>query len=127
MKSISRWQLNGGYRADSGPSRADLRRGALYVASVPDHPIAGGFVIDERQEPEYAAVPWRIVDARVGVVHRLMVHPLCQLFLREENALNQVLMDVDADYVWAPPRNLRRKTRREFRMPSFIFGAFLRC
>jgi ribosomal protein S18 acetylase RimI-like enzyme len=58
--------------------RADLANRALYVASAPGHPVAGVFVIDERQEPEYAAVAWKISGRRVGVVHRLMVHPACQ-------------------------------------------------
>jgi GNAT superfamily N-acetyltransferase len=51
---------------------------ALFVAAAPGHPIAGVFVIDERQEPEYAAVPWTIVGTSVGVVHRLMIHPSVQ-------------------------------------------------
>jgi GNAT superfamily N-acetyltransferase len=58
--------------------RADVQRGACYVASAPGRPVAGGFVIDDRQEPEYAAVPWKIVGSPVGVVHRLMVHPAVQ-------------------------------------------------
>jgi GNAT superfamily N-acetyltransferase len=55
--------------------RDDLRRRALFVASTPGRPIAGQLVIDERQEPEYAAVPWKLAGARVAVVHRVMVHP----------------------------------------------------
>lgn len=60
--------------------RADLAAGALYVAAAAGHPIAGAFVVDERQEPEYANVAWRIVSdgAPVGVVHRLMIDPGCQ-------------------------------------------------
>jgi ribosomal protein S18 acetylase RimI-like enzyme len=58
--------------------RADVDAGSLYVASAAGHPIAGAFVIDERQEPEYADVPWTVRAARVGVVHRLMIHPRCQ-------------------------------------------------
>jgi ribosomal protein S18 acetylase RimI-like enzyme len=57
---------------------ADVRAGALFVAAAEGLPIAGAFVIDERQEPEYAAVPWAVGAPRVGVVHRLMVHPRCQ-------------------------------------------------
>jgi GNAT superfamily N-acetyltransferase len=57
---------------------SDARAGALYVASANGLPVAGAFVIDERQEPEYAAVPWSVDASRVGVVHRLMVHPRCQ-------------------------------------------------
>ncbi|HSZ83335.1 MAG TPA: GNAT family N-acetyltransferase [Polyangia bacterium] len=60
--------------------RADVSAGTSYVAATPDRPVAGAFVVDQREEPEYAAVPWRIVhaDAPVGVVHRLMIHPSCQ-------------------------------------------------
>jgi GNAT superfamily N-acetyltransferase len=59
---------------------ADIDAASLYVAAAPGHPIAGAFVVDQRQEPEYAAVAWRIgeVGAPVGVVHRLMVHPECR-------------------------------------------------
>jgi GNAT superfamily N-acetyltransferase len=65
---------------DETTLRADVDAGTLYVAAAPDHPIAGAFVVDQHQEPEYATVPWRIAPAGapVGVVHRLMVHPSCQ-------------------------------------------------
>jgi GNAT superfamily N-acetyltransferase len=58
--------------------RADVAAGTLYIAAAVGHPIAGAFVVDQRQEPEYTEVPWRLVGAPVGVVHRLMVHPRCQ-------------------------------------------------
>jgi GNAT superfamily N-acetyltransferase len=58
--------------------RADVAAGTLYVAAAPGRPIAGAFAVDQRQEPEYAGVSWRLVGAPVGVVHRLMVHPSCQ-------------------------------------------------
>ena len=58
--------------------RADIAAGSLYVAAAPGHPIAGAFVVDQREEPEYASVAWRLVGAPVGVVHRLMIHPVCQ-------------------------------------------------
>jgi GNAT superfamily N-acetyltransferase len=57
---------------------SDLAGGTLYVASAEGRPVAGAFTIDERQEPEYAAVAWSIRAPRVAVVHRLMVHPVCQ-------------------------------------------------
>jgi GNAT superfamily N-acetyltransferase len=55
--------------------RADVAAGSLFVAAAAGHPIAGAFAVDQRQEPEYAAVAWRLVAAPVGVVHRLMIHP----------------------------------------------------
>jgi GNAT superfamily N-acetyltransferase len=57
---------------------ADVAGGGLYLASAEGLPVAGAFAIDERQEPEYAAVDWSIRSPRVAVVHRLMVHPRCQ-------------------------------------------------
>jgi GNAT superfamily N-acetyltransferase len=57
---------------------ADVAGGSLYVASAQGAPIAGAFAIDERQEPEYAEVPWSVQAPRVAVVHRLMVHPRWQ-------------------------------------------------
>jgi GNAT superfamily N-acetyltransferase len=57
---------------------ADVRGGTLYVASAKGFPIAGAFTINDRQDPEYADVPWTILAPRVAVVHRLMVHPRLQ-------------------------------------------------
>jgi GNAT superfamily N-acetyltransferase len=58
--------------------RADVAAGSLYVAAGPGHPVAGAFVVDQREEPEYADVAWRVAGAPVGVVHRLMIHPTWQ-------------------------------------------------
>jgi GNAT superfamily N-acetyltransferase len=58
--------------------RADVAAGTLYIAAATGRPIAGTFVVDQREEPEYAAVAWRLVGAPVSVVHRLMIHPDCQ-------------------------------------------------
>jgi len=58
--------------------RADVAAGTLYIAATPGHPVAGAFVVDQRQEPEYAGVAWRLEGRDVGVVHRLMVDPRCQ-------------------------------------------------
>jgi GNAT superfamily N-acetyltransferase len=57
--------------------RGDIDAGTLYAAAAPDHPIAGAFVVDQRAEPEYAGVAWR-VGAPASFVHRLMIHPDCQ-------------------------------------------------
>jgi GNAT superfamily N-acetyltransferase len=58
--------------------RADVAAATIYIAAMPGHPIAGAFVVDQRQEPEYAGVAWRFGGSAVGVVHRLMVDPRCQ-------------------------------------------------
>jgi len=58
--------------------QADLDDRALYVASTPTRPLAGAFTLNQRQEPEYAAVAWQIAGAPIAVVHRLMVHPATQ-------------------------------------------------
>jgi ribosomal protein S18 acetylase RimI-like enzyme len=58
--------------------RADVASGTLYVAAAPGRPIAGAFVVDQREEPEYASVAWRLVGKPVRFVHRLMIHPECQ-------------------------------------------------
>ena len=60
------------------PSRdtfsADIGTRTLYLASVdPPGELAGVVVINDYQNPEYAAVPWTIDSVRIGVVHRLMV------------------------------------------------------
>jgi GNAT superfamily N-acetyltransferase len=58
--------------------RTDVAAGTLYVAAAPGRPIAGTFVVDQREEPEYASVAWRLVGKPVRFVHRLMIHPDCQ-------------------------------------------------
>jgi ribosomal protein S18 acetylase RimI-like enzyme len=58
--------------------RADVAAGSLYVAAAAGHPVAGAFVVDRREEPEYAAVDWRVAGGAAGYVHRLMIHPRCQ-------------------------------------------------
>jgi GNAT superfamily N-acetyltransferase len=55
--------------------RADVAAGTLYVAAATERPVAGAFVLDQREEPEYATVAWRLVSKPVRFVHRLMVHP----------------------------------------------------
>jgi ribosomal protein S18 acetylase RimI-like enzyme len=61
-----------------GTLRADVAAGTLHVAAAPGHPIAGAVVVDQREEPEYASVAWRLVGKPVRFVHRLMIHPDCQ-------------------------------------------------
>jgi GNAT superfamily N-acetyltransferase len=56
----------------------DVLGGTLYIASAEGLPVAGAFAMDERQEAEYAGVPWAVETPRVAVIHRLMVHPRCQ-------------------------------------------------
>jgi GNAT superfamily N-acetyltransferase len=56
---------------------SDASAGSLYVASLRTD-IVGALALDERQDAEYEAVPWTMLDGRVAVVHRLMVHPAFQ-------------------------------------------------
>src|SRR5918992_1082460 len=62
------------------PSRAtllaDIQSRSAYVASDGNDALIGFIVLNEYQNPEYAAVPWTINEARTAVVHRLMVHPV---------------------------------------------------
>jgi len=57
--------------------RDDLEAGTLFIGAALGHPLAGAFVVNERPEPEYAAVAWR-GRGRAEFVHRLMVDPACQ-------------------------------------------------
>ena len=57
---------------------ADARDGTLYLASLPEGGLVGCLVLNEYQNPEYAAVPWTIDGTKIAVVHRLMVDPRCQ-------------------------------------------------
>ena len=54
---------------------ADIEGGTIYVASHDSVPVVGAVVLDEHQAPQYSEVPWTIAGGKVGVVHRLMVHP----------------------------------------------------
>jgi ribosomal protein S18 acetylase RimI-like enzyme len=62
---------------DVYPDRATVERdvdeATAFVATLQDVPV-GMAVLNERQEPEYADVPWLYVG-RPAVIHRLMVSP----------------------------------------------------
>jgi GNAT superfamily N-acetyltransferase len=102
---------------------ADVRGAALYVAAVGGRPVAGAFALDERQEPEYAAVAWTTGAGRVGVLHRLMVHPSCQgrglgaLLMRfaEARARRLGCETLRLDAFAANPRALRLYARLGYR------------
>ncbi len=53
---------------------ADLEAGTLFLAGA-GRRLLGMIVLNEHQEPRYAAVDWRFVSTRCLVVHRLCVHP----------------------------------------------------
>jgi ribosomal protein S18 acetylase RimI-like enzyme len=57
---------------------ADLERRSLLVAIDAHEQILGAVTVDARQEPEYAAVAWKLRPPGIGVVHRLMVEPSVQ-------------------------------------------------
>ena len=63
---------------DRSTLQTDVDARTLYVASTPVLPLAGAFTLNQRQDPEYAAVAWQIAGAPIAVVHRLMVHPAAQ-------------------------------------------------
>lgn len=54
----------------------DIKNNSLYLAlsdNVAD--ITGCIVFNEYQDPEYQEIPWQYTGDKIGVVHRLMVHP----------------------------------------------------
>ena len=53
---------------------ADLGAGNLYVRRGEGR-IAGLVVLDQKQDPEYADVPWEHPAEGAGIVHRLMIAP----------------------------------------------------
>ena len=57
---------------------ADVAAATLYTARTADGDVAGIFVVNEYQDPEYGDVGWSIPADRVAVVHRLMVDPAFQ-------------------------------------------------
>ena len=54
---------------------ADVSDRALYVGSTDGVQLVGAFTLNGYQDAEYAAASWTFNDARVSVVHRLIVHP----------------------------------------------------
>jgi GNAT superfamily N-acetyltransferase len=56
---------------------ADIDARSLYVASTESGAVVGTVVLNEYQDPEYAAVAW-LAHARPLVVHRVMVAPASQ-------------------------------------------------
>jgi GNAT superfamily N-acetyltransferase len=63
------------------PSRAtleaDVAGGTLYRAARAggSGDLLGSLTLNQRQDPEYADVPWQVAAQPVAVVHRLMVNP----------------------------------------------------
>ena len=66
---------------DRATLAADLDARSLYLAAhgpPPARVLLGAFTLNQRQDPEYADVSWRIAAAPIAVVHRLMVSPRAQ-------------------------------------------------
>jgi GNAT superfamily N-acetyltransferase len=55
----------------------DLQGYTLYVCES-QNTLLGYFVLNAEQDPTYAAVSWRLQEAPIGVIHRLMVTPQSQ-------------------------------------------------
>ncbi len=43
-----------------------------------DEALAGYVVLNERQDSEYAAIPWRFIEGKQLVIHRLFIDPAFQ-------------------------------------------------
>ena len=61
---------------DRGTVERDIDEATAFVATLQGVPV-GMAVLNERQEPEYADVPWLYVG-RPAVIHRLMVSPTAE-------------------------------------------------
>lgn len=53
----------------------DINAGSLYVAVLPDGRIGGCIVLNFHQDEEYKTIDWQFTEGKIGVIHRLMVHP----------------------------------------------------
>ncbi|MEO1712373.1 MAG: GNAT family N-acetyltransferase [Bacteroidota bacterium] len=53
--------------------QADLEEQIVFCWGSQD--IAGTITLDQRQSKQYEAVKWQIHGKRIGVIHRLAVHP----------------------------------------------------
>jgi GNAT superfamily N-acetyltransferase len=63
---------------DRATIAADEAEGALWIAADEAGRIVGMIVLNDFQNVEYVGIDWTIAAARVGVVHRLVVHPSVQ-------------------------------------------------
>jgi len=61
---------------DRGTIQRDVDEGAVFIARMAGV-IAGMATLNERQDPEYTAVPWQFFG-RPAVIHRLMVAPAAE-------------------------------------------------
>ena len=52
----------------------DLRSGTLFLCRL-EGKLAGAIVFNEVQDPVYLDISWNWTTPRIGVIHRLMVHP----------------------------------------------------
>jgi ribosomal protein S18 acetylase RimI-like enzyme len=116
---------------------ADVGAGNLYVATDADGGVVGAVTINDQQDPEYADVAWNLRPSRIGVVHRLMVHPRAQgrgkgeaiMRLAEDRARVLGFEALRLDAFVSNPRSLRLYRRlgyTEVGGVTFRKGAF-RC
>jgi ribosomal protein S18 acetylase RimI-like enzyme len=103
---------------DAYPDRttieADARRCEAFVATL-ETGLVGYVALGERQDPEYAQVPWEFTVGPTVVIHRLMVDPAYQgrgfakvfMAFAEKQALTSGYRTVRLDAFVGNPRALR--------------------
>ncbi len=54
--------------------KSDIEQGTIFVCRVGEG-LGGCIVLNQEQDPTYAAVSWMYKGEQVGVIHRLMIDP----------------------------------------------------
>jgi len=70
-QGIAQWNENYPLLKDV---QKDLFSQSLYIVQIEGN-LAGIVVFDENQSPEYIDVEWEFTKGKIGVIHRLAVHP----------------------------------------------------
>src|SRR5210317_667928 len=73
-QGIAQWNENYPLLKDV---QKDLFSQSLYIVQIEGN-LAGIVVFDENQSPEYIDVEWEFTKGKIGVIHRLAVHPQFQ-------------------------------------------------
>jgi GNAT superfamily N-acetyltransferase len=111
---------------DRGSIERDIRDSALLARHRGE--LVAYLALDSVQDPEYAHVGWRLDDAPIAVVHRLMVSPAWQgrglgqwcMAVAEQRAAQGGCATMRLDAFTGNPRAMRLYERRGYRAVGVV-------
>jgi GNAT superfamily N-acetyltransferase len=112
---------------DRGSIESDVRDDSGLLARQHGEVVAY-LALDRIQDPQYAQVDWRLVDAPIAVVHRLMVSPAWQgrglgqwcMAVAEQRATQAGCATMRLDAFTGNPRAVRLYASRGYRAAGVV-------